>query len=226
MSTIFGTIVDNFYPRPPRGGRPISSISRLSTTEISIHALREEGDRRRVNRERPRREFLSTPSARRATTAWPLFCLPTVYFYPRPPRGGRLEMPVVGETNTQFLSTPSARRATCGLFRIYPRRKISIHALREEGDTSMKSQLEDAKNFYPRPPRGGRRLRKGCGINGLHISIHALREEGDQLSLSNTMLSHTFLSTPSARRATSCSTPLSTIFGISIHALREEGDTS
>ena len=33
-----------------------------------------------------------------------------------------------------FLSTPSARRATRGLFRIYPRRKISIHALREEGD--------------------------------------------------------------------------------------------
>ena len=34
---------------------------------ISIHALREEGDRVRVAGEFPRQEFLSTPSARRAT---------------------------------------------------------------------------------------------------------------------------------------------------------------
>ena len=35
--------------------------------KISIHALREEGDRVRVAGEFPRQEFLSTPSARRAT---------------------------------------------------------------------------------------------------------------------------------------------------------------
>ena len=34
---------------------------------ISIHALREEGNRVRVAGEFPRQEFLSTPSARRAT---------------------------------------------------------------------------------------------------------------------------------------------------------------
>ena len=33
---------------------------------------------------------------------------------------------------------------------------ISIHALREEGDTSSKTTFWRAKNFYPRPPRGGR----------------------------------------------------------------------
>ena len=37
--------------------------------KISIHALREEGDRVRVAGEFPRQEFLSTPSARRATRA-------------------------------------------------------------------------------------------------------------------------------------------------------------
>ena len=34
----------NFYPRPPRGGRPPSFISFPFTNRISIHALREEGD--------------------------------------------------------------------------------------------------------------------------------------------------------------------------------------
>ena len=33
-----------FYPRPPRGGRRSSGESILPLEEISIHALREEGD--------------------------------------------------------------------------------------------------------------------------------------------------------------------------------------
>ena len=35
--------------------------------------------------------------------------------------------------------------------------QISIHALREEGDISLAVQSLVIKNFYPRPPRGGRR---------------------------------------------------------------------
>ena len=34
----------DFYPRPPRGGRPASDGCKKCTGEISIHALREEGD--------------------------------------------------------------------------------------------------------------------------------------------------------------------------------------
>ena len=34
----------NFYPRPPRGGRHESTSFTLSVKQISIHALREEGD--------------------------------------------------------------------------------------------------------------------------------------------------------------------------------------
>ena len=79
---------------------------------ISIHALREEGDRDDIERLIRREGFQSTPSARRAT------CL--IYkqyslisdFNPRPPRGGRLSDTVSGAA---FLG-------------------ISIHALREEGD--------------------------------------------------------------------------------------------
>ena len=33
-----------FYPRPPRGGRPVVDGDRPRDVSISIHALREEGD--------------------------------------------------------------------------------------------------------------------------------------------------------------------------------------
>ena len=56
--------------------------------------------------------FLSTPSARRATTA------------------GAMQMTAVNE----FLSTPSARRATEREAWLEKTMEISIHALREEGD--------------------------------------------------------------------------------------------
>ena len=60
--------------------------------------------------------------------------------------------------------------------------------------------------------------------DAIRISIHALREEGDQGRVGVVDGFDGFLSTPSARRATS---NLSTDFSsyvISIHALREEGD--
>ena len=37
-------------------------------------------------------------------------------------------------------------------------------------------------NFYPRPPRGGRRLPALDRVATHLISIHALREEGDGLN--------------------------------------------
>ena len=77
-----------------------------------------------------------------------------------------------------FLSTPSARRATAVLrgqgndhrisihalreegdgaaLREPPPQAISIHALREEGDTSSSIKFTLIFYFYPRPPRGGR----------------------------------------------------------------------
>ena len=103
--------------------------------------------------------FLSTPSARRATFPVPETCFLAFYFYPRPPRGGRQQTFPLTTTTVQFLSTPSARRATTqtresagSTKNFYPRpprggrrgrsdlrlhrTHISIHALREEGDTS------------------------------------------------------------------------------------------
>ena len=131
---------------------------RFAAFLISIHALREEGDPTLTQPLSVTTAFLSTPSARRAT-----FCCSTPnrcirHFYPRPPRGGRQGGDGEGYTGTTFLSTPSARRATWrGLLPLqasrnfYPRpprggrlrrgirlgllHRISIHALREEGDS-------------------------------------------------------------------------------------------
>ena len=58
--------------------------------------------------------------------------------------------------------------------------RISIHALREEGDQNMGHGQHHHSNFYPRPPRGGRLCMPCACWLCPRISIHALREEGDQ----------------------------------------------
>ena len=125
-------------------------------SEISIHALREEGDAIPPQATGGILIFLSTPSARRAT-----------------------EIPYSQYTVKEFLSTPSARRATSRQMVQSLTTLISIHALREEGDLSGSGGQQSMANFYPRPPRGGRPRLVGCGYKRLAISIHALREEGD-----------------------------------------------
>ena len=151
-----GTSCKYFYPRPPRGGRLPGWDAWGDEIEISIHALREEGDPVPGCSSPGQKEFLSTPSARRATKDgksrrhphqdfYPRpprggrrqsvkQCNRRIYFYPRPPRGGRHIWGWVDGMNIQFLSTPSARRAT--FFSLSEKFKvcISIHALREEGD--------------------------------------------------------------------------------------------
>ena len=168
------------------------------------------------------------------------------YFYPRPPRGGRPTEDSLSHFTSIFLSTPSARRATFikmvgadfNLFLSTPSARratkppallatnswISIHALREEGDLQTIGNKRQMKNFYPRPPRGGRPVYKPAGSVAFAISIHALREEGDQRPPRSTPSASRFLSTPSARRATTLGGETTKADAISIHALREEGD--
>ena len=125
-----------------------------------------------------------------------------------------------------FLSTPSARRATGRQIEANVSNWISIHALREEGDTAPAAHTCSTPYFYPRPPRGGRRTAGRCCGRCYAISIHALREEGDSSQILIRVFPMVFLSTPSARRATTTQTGVSTRVLISIHALREEGDSS
>ena len=146
-----------FYPRPPGGGRPETG------QQPNPHA----------------RAFLSTPSGWRATP------------------GQRQHRAV----SRAFLSTPSGWRATFSYGLTPVSFRISIHALRVEGDLKVESLADSLqisihalrvegdhlrpktlcriRNFYPRPPGGGRQAHlHGVSFRRM-ISIHALRVEGD-----------------------------------------------
>ena len=70
-------------------GDQMACVLHNSADQISIHALREEGDEFWAMSFRSDIEFLSTPSARRATFYAVFGSNRTADFYPRPPRGGR-----------------------------------------------------------------------------------------------------------------------------------------
>ena len=137
--------------------------------EISIHALRVEGDNTEGTKALTEFIFQSTPSVWRATRQH--LCAQQFhkrYFNPRPPCGGRLF--VIELANAQEVISIHALRVEGDLVHavavcqdpIY----ISIHALRVEGD---------ARRDFPRVE--------------LFISIHALRVEGDSLAASAIHLS-------------------------------------
>ena len=101
---------------------------------------------------------------------------------------------------------------------------ISIHALREEGDLTAASGSSRPRNFYPRPPRGGRRrihpcepamcrflstpsARRATRFNGQTANVEAdfypRPPRGGRLKGQKKVIGrYLFLSTPSARRAT------------------------
>ena len=153
----FAPELEHFNPRPPRGGRPSISTRQQQMHKISIHALREEGDlgygscghsTSNFNPRPPRGGRRTTIRSRKRGN----------YFNPRPPRGGRRRAENRNGHTDRFQSTPSARRATewttdvltlAAKFQSTPSARratetvdegedngdISIHALREEGDT-------------------------------------------------------------------------------------------
>ena len=216
-------------------------------SKISIHALREEGDRATTS---PRSNHgISIHALREEGDG--AAQLPTGAvrdFYPRPPRGGRLKI-IMPEEEPHV---------------------ISIHALREEGDSGMRSGALNRSNFYPRPPRGGRLVSLNIKAapdlqflsppsarratmtpfgpaEDIEISIPALREVGDPLHTVQRGKSGALLAPPSARRATWIflgdnrrqkyfyprpprggrqidREAVVPVLMISIHALREEGD--
>ena len=190
----------DFYPRPPRGGRQRRAphlnaiqiflstpsarratqlrLSGLAVLAISIHALREEGDllSGSASTSRPISIHALREEGDRPTNP---HSTPRHNFYPRPPRGGRHRSTLDRYVTQLFLSTPSARRATTAdlkrrqtvrisihalreegdicILAIVVKSFISIHALREEGDAGRLLVYDTEKDFYPRPPRGGRR---------------------------------------------------------------------
>ena len=174
------TLADQIFLSTPSGWRATpGAFGSVRESTISIHALRVEGD------------F--------AVYIRSAICL---YFYPRPPGGGRPDRITKKMLAMIFLSTPSGWRATwcaqwndvCEYISIHALRvegdcakifskgidlSISIHALRVEGDFAAMSLPRTLPYFYPRPPGGGRLRQDQRCAAASPISIHALRVEGD-----------------------------------------------
>ena len=145
-----------FYPRPPRGGRRCWAWT--ST---------------------PAWRFLSTPSARRATTGSKSWRNRSSNFYPRPPRGGRhhykcydwksngISIHALREEGDLYIYSTQSHYSQISIhalreegdtdtLQLFKGTAISIHALREEGDYNWTFYNKLFLHFYPRPPRGGR----------------------------------------------------------------------
>ena len=194
---------NNFYPRPPRGGRqyllagppsPYKFLStpsarratwqnRASTTLSSVFLSTPSARRATFSAHAWACNvhlFLSTPSARRATSQPPhhSFC-PQISIHALREEGD-LPLAIPTPFRNAFLSTPSARRATdkynakCTQINIF----LSTPSARR-ATIATTAPLILPTDFYPRPPRGGRPRR--CTSRSYRFS---------------------FLSTPSARRAT------------------------
>ena len=104
-----------------------------------------------------------------------------LYFYPRPPGGGRQYHSRTGSERLIFLSTPSGWRATCC----------------KNTPTSFKAST------FLSTPSGWRATILFCSHSvERSISIHALRVEGDMNGARELEQLCIFLSTPSGWRAT------------------------
>ena len=130
-----GVSLQNFYPRSPRGERLVPPLFERQVVVISIHAPREGSDQMNAGRDW-RRNLISIHAPREGSDAWRCLCndrlhaisihapregsdskscrqtCPTLYFYPRSPRGER----------------PAQERLEA------QRARISIHAPREGSD--------------------------------------------------------------------------------------------
>ena len=219
------------------------------THGISIHALREEGDLIRIQRAAPQKRFLSTPSVRRATSPRPSSRRVSKISIHALREEGDFTVSNSFSPVSIFLSTPSVRRATSprpssrrvskisihalreegdeAAHRTRLQQEISIHALREEGNANTADNRRNPAHFYPRPPRGGRPFVPASPIKffpnfyprpprgGRHSPSKVFDEIGIFLSTPSArratsiwksilLFSVPFLSTPSARRATPC----------------------
>ena len=79
---------------------------------------------------------------------------------------------------------------------------ISIHALREEGDLGQQYAGGTVGDFYPRPPRGGRRGSTSRQRRKVDYFYPRPPRGGRPLLPASRYAYNLFLSTPSARRAT------------------------
>ena len=126
--------VDHFNPLPSWEGRHHSVNTSLNLSCISIHSLREKGDR-----------------------SYPIIIPAVSYFNPLPSwEGRRGNIPVVFAFEL-FQSTPFVRRETLHAYHMRINCIIiSIHSLREKGDLGQYTTIAVVRYFNPLPSWEGR----------------------------------------------------------------------
>ena len=146
---------------------------------ISIHALREEGDTYNEESVPGMINFYPRPPRGGRLCRFRYICGLQFHFYPRPPRGGRRSQASAKKYNSaisihalreegdaaasdckqyksKFLSTPSARRAT-RMQKAGNKQQAFLSTPSARRATPPDAQwYKNQKDFYPRPPRGGR----------------------------------------------------------------------
>ena len=149
--------------------------------EISIHALREEGDREEKGPE-----------------------VMVDDFYPHPPRGGR-HLAELQNIMMRAISIHALREegdeAHCGSAKLL--QAISIHALREEGDEAHcgSAKLLQAISIHALREEGDSLVLRPVSLARVFLSTPSARR-ATRGSLTAFLSLLIFLSTPSARRAT------------------------
>ena len=171
----------DFYPRSPCGERRRKQqVHELWLGFLSTLSLRRATICGRSATTCAR--FLSTLSLRRATGAALWRADRLADFYPRSPCGER-HLRVLDGSKSSIISI-HALLAESDSFAPKPKTKatISIHALLAESDVSMRIDMGNNIDFYPRSPCGERR--RGCWamLSPWPISIHALLAESDKLT--------------------------------------------
>ena len=146
------------------------------------------------------------------------------YFYPRPPRGGRLSSSSQINAPRNFYPRPprggrrvlpSAALINCNFYPRPPRggRRLGAPA-----------QTKSPDDFYPRPPRGGRQPILCYSFAECQFLPTPSARRATGVTVVDYRGAVKFLPTPSARRATFLYRLSQRDLRISTHALREEGD--
>ena len=123
----------------------------------------------------------------------------------------------------QFLSTPSGWRATKIPAHLQCPARISIHALRVEGDCRTEAEWWRRSYFYPRPPGGGRRKKRSSFLFALDFYPRPPGGGRQRIYKSFTATTNFYPRPPGGGRHRSTAV-VRACRCISIHALRVEGD--
>ena len=173
------SILLNFNPLPPHGGRRHFKFHALNCFQISIHSLRMEGDSIVYTGCSP--SNISIHSLRMEGDLLLRSQLADLVLFQSTPSAWRETMKAYMEKmGVSFQSTPSAWRETCP-YSLIAHLICYFNPLPPHGGRLNLGHYQNFNTFHfnPLPPHGGRLFQRYTGIIDFFISIHSLRMEGD-----------------------------------------------